>query len=257
MKRTADELEIARIVVVIDASRRSRAALEAAASLAARFQAELGGLFVEDADLLRVAELPFARETGYSSPPRRILVSEIERSLRARAEELRRVVEARAKQADLRWSFRVKRGGLTPSTIGASEEADLLIVGHERTPPGPAGVEGEAVLVVCDETPRGRRALEIGLRIAEELGKPVDVMVAGARKDGGTDPEGKPPAWFDARGLRIAAYRGRVETGEDLLRVLRDRKPSILILPRGSSLIDETVADVLFNRVDFPVALAG
>ncbi len=41
MARTTDELEIARIVVVMDVSRRSRAALEAAAALATRFQTEL------------------------------------------------------------------------------------------------------------------------------------------------------------------------------------------------------------------------
>ncbi len=154
-------------------------------------------MFVEDVDLLRLAELPCAQETAYSSAPRRIEVPEIERSLRARAELLRGAVEERAKQADLRWSFRVKRGGLTLSTIGASEEADLLIVGHEQTPPISALPEGEAVLVVCDETPAGHRALRIGLRIAEDLGQPVDILVAGTSteggaKNGGTDPAGRP-----------------------------------------------------------------
>ena len=48
-----------------------------------------------------------------------------------------------------------------------------------------------------------------------------------------------------------------METGEDLLRVLRKKKPSLLILPRDSALIDDTAIDILLNRVDFPVALAG
>ena len=57
-------MTLRRIVVGLDAGPRDRAALEAAAQLAARMQAELVGLFVEDIDLLHLAGLPFAREVG-------------------------------------------------------------------------------------------------------------------------------------------------------------------------------------------------
>ena len=67
MKEEARELVIRRILVALDASRHSLAALEAAAELAARLKAELVGLFVEDIDLLRLAGLPFAREIRYPS----------------------------------------------------------------------------------------------------------------------------------------------------------------------------------------------
>jgi nucleotide-binding universal stress UspA family protein len=57
-------MRIKRIVIAIDASPTSLAALEATAELAARWDAEILGVFVEDTDLLRMATLPFAGEVG-------------------------------------------------------------------------------------------------------------------------------------------------------------------------------------------------
>lgn len=58
---------IRRILVALDTSPSSQAALEAAVALAERLNAEVCGLFVEDVDLLRVAESPYAREILYPS----------------------------------------------------------------------------------------------------------------------------------------------------------------------------------------------
>ena len=46
-------LAIRRILVALDTSPHSQAAMEAAIELAARFEAELAGMFVEDVNLLR------------------------------------------------------------------------------------------------------------------------------------------------------------------------------------------------------------
>ena len=51
-----------RILVALDASPRSLAALSTAGALAAELDAELSGLFVEDINLQRLLALPFARE---------------------------------------------------------------------------------------------------------------------------------------------------------------------------------------------------
>ena len=73
---------IRRILVALDASTHSLAALETAAGLAARLEAELVGLFVEDINLLRAAELPFARETSfYSSSLRPLERGELEQGV--------------------------------------------------------------------------------------------------------------------------------------------------------------------------------
>src|SRR4029077_3506266 len=50
---------VERVVVALDAASENRAAIGAAARLAARWKARLHGVFVEDDDLIRLAHLPF------------------------------------------------------------------------------------------------------------------------------------------------------------------------------------------------------
>ncbi|HHP7234546.1 MAG TPA: universal stress protein, partial [Desulfobacterales bacterium] len=77
---------IERILVALDASPASVSALQTAVELAARLGARLVGLFVEDMNLLRVTQLPFAREISLFSPWfRRLESGELERQLRVQA----------------------------------------------------------------------------------------------------------------------------------------------------------------------------
>ena len=100
-------IDIQRILVALDASQQSLAALEVAAELAAKYGAELIAVFVEDINLVRLSEFPFAQEIGYFSAISRQLDSQqIERELRAHARWVERTTATIAKRTNLRWSFR-------------------------------------------------------------------------------------------------------------------------------------------------------
>lgn len=87
MSEQESEFVVRRILVALDVSQHSLAALEAAVKLAARMQAELLGLFVEDLNLLRVAGLRSARQIRYPSATAEPLdLAAMERDLRVRAE---------------------------------------------------------------------------------------------------------------------------------------------------------------------------
>ena len=64
------------------------------ARLMAEVQAELVGLFIEDAELLRFAALPFAEEVGLAGRPRAVDAAVMERALRAQAAALRDALAA-------------------------------------------------------------------------------------------------------------------------------------------------------------------
>ena len=147
-------MSIRRIVVSMESAPQDRAALEAAADIAARLQAELVGLFIEDIDLLHFAALPFAHEVGFPSATRRPLdVSAMERSLRTLAEEGRRALAEIAGRMPLRWSFRVARGSTSVELLAAAAEADLLVAratGIERAVLHVAGGAPTLVLLLRD-----------------------------------------------------------------------------------------------------------
>src|SRR5512134_1124767 len=109
-----------RILVTCDPTLPGCTALQAAAALAASFQAELAGLFVEDVNLLRMAALPFTRELGLASGSMRpIEITDIERGFRRHAEQTRKALEGAAVASSLRWSFQVVRGQPLSAVLSA------------------------------------------------------------------------------------------------------------------------------------------
>jgi len=199
------EASIRRILVALDASISGLSALEAAVALASRLEAELIGLFVEDADLLKLAALPFAREVGFPSAIRRRLGSaEMERSLRAQASRAEAALVAAADRQSVRCSFRVVRGQVTEQVLEAATEVDLLALGRAQARAWRAGstarvIVGTAsrpvlllppdapvrppVAVVYDGSAESARALLLAQRLVQPEGDALTIMVIAADTD--------------------------------------------------------------------------
>ena len=80
-----------RILVGLDSSPASLAALHAALRLAVELDAEIDALYVEDANMLRFAGLPFTRIIdAWSAGPREVEPPDVERALRLQAQRVRR-----------------------------------------------------------------------------------------------------------------------------------------------------------------------
>jgi nucleotide-binding universal stress UspA family protein len=198
------ELEptIRRILVALDASLHSQAALVAASELADALKAELAGIFVEDVNLLHLAGLPFAREVGYPSGIDRPLDSpSMERELRIQAEQARQTLASVAARRQIRWSFRVVRGQVATELLAAAQGADLLVLGRaswastRRVRLGDTArvvvaqalrpvlllQHGHAICqpvhLVYDESPAARRALATAAQLAALTGGHLTVML--------------------------------------------------------------------------------
>lgn len=131
MAKKKNELPIRRILVALDVSAHSQAALEAAANVAALLEAELVGIFVEDINLLRVAQLPFVQEVCFPmAEVRDIGVSQMERHWRSQANEARRQLGEMAAERRVKWSFRVVRGPVSDELLTAALDMDLLALGR-------------------------------------------------------------------------------------------------------------------------------
>jgi nucleotide-binding universal stress UspA family protein len=203
-------LAIRRILVALDSSRHSVAALEAAAELAAHTEAELFGLFVEDINLLRLARLPFASQVSTASATAESVDSaRMERELRGQATQARRALAAAAERARVPWSFRVARGQVAAEVIAAAEEVDLITLGKRGLASNGQRLGSTAhaalssarrslllsqhgspfrppVLVVYDGSEGSREALDVALRLARAAGHHLVVLLV--------DGTGTPPA---------------------------------------------------------------
>lgn len=278
MSLPENERAVRRILVALDASRHSLAALEAAAELAARWQAELLGLFVEDVNLLRLAGLPFLREVYSSSATAEPLdVVRMERALRVRAEQARRALAASAARAQVQASFRVVRGQVATEVLGAAAEADLLIMGRESWAVSRRARLGSTaltvatraacallvrpgipvrrpILVVDDGSRSASHALRVAARVAEALGGTLTVLVAAdmpAAAGAATDRVA------EVIGRRAVAVRVRPLPRVDvahLARAVRAEGGGVLVLGSRGLLRDEAV-ERLLHEIESPVLL--
>lgn len=123
-----------RILVALDASPHSQAALDMAVRLAVGFEATLEGLFIKDEDLLRAARLPVAEEVrSHTLPPKHLSDRRMERQLRHQAERAEAALQKAAERAEVEHTFRVVEGRVTRELLKAAQETDLLAIGKTST----------------------------------------------------------------------------------------------------------------------------
>jgi nucleotide-binding universal stress UspA family protein len=215
-----------KILLALDVSPRSRSALEIAAALASALDLELAGLFVEDANLLRLSGLPFAREIGLlSAQSRPMATPELERALQREAAAVQLQLAETARRRRLRWSFRVARGQIATELFALAGELDMVVIG-KRARAGfwpisdRIGARSEApstagpVMVVYDGSAHARAALELAAQLARDGGLALRVLVSATSAAG-----------FAAAGAEVRADLARAS----------DRQPYALQMFSGSS----------------------
>lgn len=270
---------IRRVVVLVDASRSSRAALEAAADLAARRGAELLGLFVEEENLLRSAGLPFARELGPTSTTLRPLdPARLRRRLLAQQREMRRDLERLAKHHAITGTLQVARGGVAAEALANAGPGDLMVVGKtgwstlRRGRLGSttlhlvrhaavtvmvleeAGAPSHPTMVLLDEPESGLRALAMATQIARRDGLALTVLLPPDSEDQAALLR-RAEEWLAARGIRADF---RVLAGTSPRRVaeaVRAGHGQALVVSRASPALAGETGPLLIEAVSAPVVL--
>jgi nucleotide-binding universal stress UspA family protein len=282
MSEQGQALTIERILVALDASPHSLAALEAAVDLAARFQAELTGLFVEDENLLRLAELPFVSEIGiFTATRRRIDGGELERQIRVQSRRVRRVFTLTTERAHVRWSFRIARGTVLSEVLSAAAEADVLVLGQAGWSLLQRGRLGSTVRGILPEQFGLALILKEGTCLGDPLAVVYDGSLAAERALITADALRRQPdkdralivlllaeETQRAQTLRsqaasrladrdaTAVYRSLTSANAlHLADILQAEGCGMLVLPARSSALQDSVLVALLEHLDLPVLL--
>jgi len=252
--------EARRIVVALDASPCGRAALAAAAQWAARARAELQALFVEDADLWRLASLPMANEVPLSyAVPHPLVVTGLECAFRTHAEQVRRALADAADRLQIRWSFQVQRGDPVRTSRALSGRAELLIVGMAETA-GTTSYERRAAagsILAIDE---GSAASDNVLQIAAELaGANLGdlVVLSPATENGAGASRRRRQIDQCLEGCRIGYTVQPLPAldARSIVRLAERLRKRLQLLVLHSDLLDEPDLEILVKQLECPLAL--
>jgi nucleotide-binding universal stress UspA family protein len=254
------ELEVSRILLARDASARGLAAMRAAAELAASLRAELDALFVEDIDLLRLAELPFAREVGFFSAAGRPLgFEELERTLRAQAARMQRLLDEAAKRLHLQFRFNVARGRVLPEVMAKAGDVDLVVLGKavRALEPRLGAPEsgGRPVLALFDGGSGSYRVLSAALRLAAKSGRRLTLLVPEPNPRRFAEIRGRAQDWLKRRGQSARVQQAPGSGFREVLKALRSLRGDALVLPIPRGGIAEEELDALLGAVACPVLL--
>lgn len=269
-----------RILVLLDGSRLSRAALAAAADIAGREGREVLGVFVEEDNLLRSAAYPFTREVGGTSgerrPMDRIL---LEQRLRRLAERARSALTELEAQRGFPCDLSVIRGHVVDEVLALARPQDLLVLGRSgwseaigmRLGSTARGLMHQApgvVLLWCetrkpvqrvvvllnDHDDANERALLAAQSVCRHRQQPVTVVVPAG--DGLTasklaDLQAATAVFGKGCRLRQLASMGAATVA----RVLREEGASQLVISRQSALFCQPGIEPLLLALNLPVTV--
>lgn len=257
-----------RILVALDESPRSAAALTAAAALASELGAELAGLFVEDIDLQHLIGLPFAREFSVLTGAGNTLSpDEMERIWRREAAAAQRLLAEAAGRSQLRWSFRVARGRVSAEVNTQAQAFDLIVLG-KRTGIGVMTIvqttarlpdfhpQVGPVLVLFEDRSTSARSLETGAMLARSNGAELVLLI----KDGDDDTYRAACAAaqiaLKAHGTAGRCVRLNAIEGGNLIQAARRERAGCLVLAGRERFLSEVGFHRMLDAIECPVVLA-
>jgi len=270
-----------RILVLLDGSRVSLAALEAAADIARAQQVEVLGIFVEEVNLLRSAGYGFAREVGRSSGVARPMdVAALEGRMQALAEKLRRTLEQTLTSRGIAQTLKRCRGEVAEQVLGLAKPGDLLVLGRAgwsgmpgtrlgstarmllRQAPGDVLLwpesrslpPGRVVVLLNHDQGANHRAVRVGLELARRGQRALTVLVrSDAADDHGLLEE--LAAMLETGGIPARVKRLPKAGAAAMARAVREERASQLVISRQCSLFEQQGAEALLAQLNLPVTI--
>jgi nucleotide-binding universal stress UspA family protein len=271
------EKAIRRILVAVDASPHSLSALRAAVELAERFDAELTGVFVEDINLLKLAELPFARQVRVYSSAQPLNAQHLEQELRALARRARQALVQSARSTKLRTSFLVRRGVVSSELLKAALEADLVILGKAgwsrrrrmgsttrilvaQSPSSTLILQqgsrlGMVMGVIYDDSEIAQKALVTAVGLLQGTNGFLTVVILADEIETARYRQSRVTRWLGERGM-TASFRWLVGgEGQMLISLLKSVNLGGLVLPVGMETVPTSTVNELLDEIPIPVLL--
>lgn len=257
------------VVVAINAGRRCADTLEMAAAFATATGASLEVVLVEDADLLRLADLPVSREVDWlSGITREIDSGRVLRTMHCEARQLRAELARIGRVTAVRSSLRVVRGRIFGEALAASANVDVTFVHgaqhrlsrsrlHGSMPLRAAAARRvrSPVLGLFKGGEESVRALRVAAQLAHAVDTGLTVLLPSPRVE---DVERYRREARETVGeTKIKFVEGAEGRSLMLGRMLAPGSGSLLVLAKRSPELDDEATRRFLEELAIPLVLVG
>ena len=258
---------VPRITVAIDASRRSLQALRTAADVAARVQAHLMALFVEDVNLFSLAQLPFASELDRASGnPRRLDADGIARAVHADVERVRQLLHAESERHGITTSLKVVRGHYVAAAMEAAGDTDMVflssttrtfealgVVARTRRRAVNCAEVSKLTWTMFDGSPAADRALALARDFSAKRKCELVIMIPDHEQFESLHRKAQSLLGASpARYAPIAALEA-----EEITKVMAAQECALFVLPRGESSLCNELPTFLLDKLTCPLVMVS
>ncbi|NWN92208.1 universal stress protein [Marinobacter adhaerens] len=270
-----------RVLILLDGSPLSLAALEAAAEIALARNTEVLGVFVEETNLLRAAGYGFAREVGGSSGLARPLeAAALEVRLQALAEQARRSLKQTMARRGLSQTLKLCRGRVAEEVLNLVQPDDLVVLGRVGWSGIPGGRLGSTARVLLRQAPgdvllwtapghrrqnrvvvllnhdqgANHRAVRAGAELAHRSNQPLSVLIR-ASSEGEQEVAQDILRYMEREGISARVRWIPVASAGAALRAMQEEGASHLIVSRTCSVFADQEADTLLAELNLPITV--
>lgn len=269
---------IRKILVAIDTSKHSQAALEAAAALARTMEANIQGIFVRDEVWNRVSRLPSISAintlTGQISP---FEDETMEERIRLLENRLREKLENISRRHKITHSWRSTFGKVEEAILDAAKEADLITIGLKgvsarRKILGSSARRiikladkpililkeglrlGSTITAVYDGSKESKKGIEMALDMTERNESTLTILVVNSHSESLERRNRKLDNLL--RGTTVFAEIERLDKPDAgrFLNSVNEQESGLLIVPKDQPLLKRSLP-VILNHINCPLLM--
>ncbi len=259
------------ILVAIDTSTHSHAALEAAVALAKTMEANIQGLFVEDELWNKITNLPSTRAVNALTGDVLPLENDtLEHQVAILRNRLRRKLEKMSSRNRVKYSWSSARGNVEKKILEASENADLITIGLKGQSARRKNLGSSAKMIiqkaekpvlilkeglhlgttltaVYDASKESQRGIRLALKIAEKNKSSLKVLVVDNNPDAVDQRNKELEKILENNEVSVQVELMKSTDLGSFLNSINEQRSGLLIIPKSQPLLAKSFETVLLH----------
>lgn len=268
-----------KILVAVDTSSHSRAALQAAAALAQKMEGSIHGIFVQDEIWQKISSLP-AKTTISELTGARVNFEkqDIQHQVDMLKKRLQRELQTISRKNKISYTWETVQGRVEKEILKAAREADLVTIGRRgcsfpqkkklgssaqaiiQTTDKPLlilkkGLQlGDSVSAIYDGSEESRRSVELAISLAEKNESSVTVLRINDPRDIEQPDDEKLKNLIATSSVSVEVQQLNFTNIWSLTHSINRRRAGLLIIPKNQPLLRADLETVIY-QLECPLLL--
>jgi nucleotide-binding universal stress UspA family protein len=277
-----ETVHLRKILVAVDTSAHSRAALEAAAILAKITEANISGIFVQEEHWNHIGKLSSVSAVNELTGQSQLLKEEdLQQQIELLAKRLQRDLQQISRRHQIEHSWNTKRGEVAEEILKAARDADLITIGRrgrsfiQKNKLGSTARKiiqkadkpvlilkkglrlGNTLTVLYNATPQSRKGLWMALDIAEENSSELSVMVTAGNQSEGSERDKEVEKLVEDAPIRVNVTMFQQLNVGQFLNIVNYQHSGLLIIPKNQSFLQGEALEITIEHIQCPVLLVN